>query len=68
MSNQAGQSNLRERLEAAGLTVAKGDPALALILDTIKTREAEGYSYDTLRPVLSCSHAVRWVRCPTFLR
>ncbi|WP_375227988.1 citramalate synthase [Roseobacter sp. S98] len=47
MSNQAGQSNLRERLEGAGLQVAKGDPALGLILDTIKAREAEGYSYDT---------------------
>ncbi|QJF50947.1 citramalate synthase [Roseobacter ponti] len=47
MSNQAGQSNLRRRLEAAGLKVEKGDPALGLILDTIKAREAEGYSYDT---------------------
>lgn len=47
MSNQAGQSNLRERLHGAGITVAKGDPALGLILDQIKAREAEGYSYDT---------------------
>lgn len=47
MSNQAGQSNLRERLSGAGLTVAKGDPALGLILDRIKAREAEGYAYDT---------------------
>jgi 2-isopropylmalate synthase len=47
MSNQAGQSNLRRRLEAAGLVVAKGDPALAQILDVVKSREAEGYSYDT---------------------
>jgi len=47
MSNQAGQSNLRRRLEAAGLIVAKGDPALAQILDVVKAREAEGYSYDT---------------------
>ncbi|WP_299499040.1 citramalate synthase [uncultured Roseobacter sp.] len=47
MSNQAGQSNLRERLTAAGITVAKGDPAPGLILDRIKAREAEGYSYDT---------------------
>ena len=47
MSNQAGQSNLRRRLEAAGLVVAKGDPALAQILDVVKAREAEGYSYDT---------------------
>ncbi|MBJ3763505.1 citramalate synthase [Maribius pontilimi] len=47
MSNQAGQSNLRARLKAMGLTVKKGDPALARILEQIKAREAEGYSYDT---------------------
>jgi 2-isopropylmalate synthase len=47
MSNQAGQSNLRKRLSEAGLKVVKGDPALGRILDRIKTREAEGYSYDT---------------------
>ncbi|MBQ4823136.1 citramalate synthase [Leisingera sp. HS039] len=47
MSNQAGQSNLRKRLTDAGLSVDKGNPALALILERIKTREAEGYSYDT---------------------
>lgn len=47
MSNQAGQSNLRKRLMDAGLEVANGDPALARILERIKEREAEGYSYDT---------------------
>ncbi|CUH76741.1 2-isopropylmalate synthase [Tropicibacter naphthalenivorans] len=47
MSNQAGQSNLRRRLADAGLSVEKGDPALARILDRVKAREAEGYSYDT---------------------
>ncbi|MGB7241107.1 MAG: citramalate synthase [Sulfitobacter sp.] len=47
MSNQAGQSNLRERLMRAGITVAPKDPALGLILDRIKEREAMGYSYDT---------------------
>jgi 2-isopropylmalate synthase len=47
MSNQAGQSNLIRRLEDAGITVEKGDPALGRILDVIKAREAEGYSYDT---------------------
>ncbi|AUQ74292.1 citramalate synthase [Phaeobacter piscinae] len=47
MSNQAGQSNLRRRLSEAGLRVDNGDPALARILERIKTREAEGYSYDT---------------------
>ena len=47
MSNQAGQSNLRERLAKAGLEVAKDNPALPRILDRIKAKEAEGYSYDT---------------------
>ena len=47
MSNQAGQSNLRKRLSEAGLAVDKGDPALARILERIKAREDEGYSYDT---------------------
>ena len=47
MSNQAGQSNLRKRLSDAGLSVAKSDPALGFLLDEIKEREAQGYSYDT---------------------
>jgi len=47
MSNQAGQSNLRQRLGEANLKVKKSDPALSRILDLVKTREAEGYSYDT---------------------
>ncbi|MEO0830703.1 MAG: citramalate synthase, partial [Pseudomonadota bacterium] len=47
MSNQAGQSNLRKRLAEAGLSVEAGDPALGRILERIKLREADGYSYDT---------------------
>ncbi|MCF2872848.1 citramalate synthase [Octadecabacter sp. G9-8] len=47
MSNQAGQSNLRERLSGMGIDVPKGDPALQRILDRVKDREAVGYSYDT---------------------
>ncbi len=47
MSNQAGQSNLRKRLTEAGLVVEKGDPALGRILEEVKAREADGYSYDT---------------------
>ncbi|MEL7166647.1 MAG: citramalate synthase [Pseudomonadota bacterium] len=47
MSNQAGQSNLRKRLAEMGLEVEKGNPALARILDRIKSREDDGYSYDT---------------------
>jgi len=46
MSNQAGQSNLRARLEQAGIAVGDAD-ALPRILDRIKEQEARGYSYDT---------------------
>ena len=47
MSNQAGQSNLRQRLGEAGLEVGKGDPALGRILERVKAREDAGYSYDS---------------------
>ncbi|EYD76745.1 (R)-citramalate synthase [Rubellimicrobium mesophilum DSM 19309] len=47
MSNQAGQSNLRQRLREAGIEVEANDPRLSRILDTVKEREAKGYAYDT---------------------
>ncbi|GFE64259.1 citramalate synthase [Litoreibacter roseus] len=46
MSNQAGQSNLRSRLADMGLTDVDG-AALPAILERIKQREDQGYSYDT---------------------
>ncbi|WP_050526398.1 citramalate synthase [Pseudorhodobacter aquimaris] len=46
MSNQAGQSNLRARLAAAGITVEAKDPRLGDILNDIKLREDQGYAYD----------------------
>jgi len=47
MSNQAGQSNLRARLEAAGIVVASGDPRLGRVLEIVKEREDQGYAYDS---------------------
>jgi 2-isopropylmalate synthase len=46
MSNQAGQSNLRARLAAAGIEATADDPRLAAILEEIKRREDQGYAYD----------------------
>ena len=46
MSNQAGQSNLRQRLAEAGIAVDKGDARLGEILDEVKRREDQGYAYD----------------------
>jgi 2-isopropylmalate synthase len=47
MSNQAGQSNLRRRLAEAGIEVKPGDARLARLLEVIKTREDQGYTYDS---------------------
>ncbi len=66
MSNQAGQSNLRERLREAGLEVAPGDPALARILDRVKAREAEGYSYDTAQASFELLARSELGQMPTF--
>jgi 2-isopropylmalate synthase len=46
MSNQAGQSNLRARLEAAGIGIDPKDPRLGRIIELVKTREDQGYAYD----------------------
>jgi 2-isopropylmalate synthase len=46
MSNQAGQSNLRERLRAAGIEADPRDPRLGRILEVVKEREDQGYAYD----------------------
>ncbi|MAM60322.1 citramalate synthase [Maritimibacter sp. UBA3975] len=47
MSNQAGQSNLKTRLEAFGITLEKGDSRLGEILDAVKAREDAGFAYDS---------------------
>lgn len=46
MSNQAGQSNLRARLVAAGIEVDPKDARLGRILEVVKAREDQGYAYD----------------------
>lgn len=46
MSNQAGQSNLRARLAAAGIEVEPKDGRLGRILEVVKEREDQGYAYD----------------------
>ncbi len=46
MSNQAGQSNLKARLADMGIAVEIGNPALPRIVERIKEREAQGFTYD----------------------
>ncbi|MFK7752449.1 MAG: citramalate synthase [Sedimentitalea sp.] len=66
MSNQAGQSNLRRRLSEAGLDVAKGDPALGRILEQIKAREDQGYSYDSAQASFELLARAELGQLPTF--
>ena len=47
ISNQAGQSNLRERLRDMGQALDPKDEAISRILDLVKLREEQGYSYET---------------------
>ncbi|MQQ07050.1 citramalate synthase [Epibacterium sp. SM1979] len=66
MSNQAGQSNLRKRLMEAGIEVPKGDAALPRILEVIKEREAQGYSYDTAQASFELLARRELGLCPEF--
>ena len=46
MSNQAGLSNLRARLQAAGIEADPKDARLGRIIEVVKAREDQGYAYD----------------------
>ncbi len=47
MSNQAGRSNLTERLSKAGIEADPKDKRLARLLALVKEREDQGFSYDS---------------------
>lgn len=66
MSNQAGQSNLRKRLTEAGLKIEAGDPVLGQILDDVKAREAQGYSYDGAQASFELLARRAMGQCPEF--
>jgi 2-isopropylmalate synthase len=66
MSNQAGQSNLRARLVAAGIEVDAKDPRLAGILDDIKLREDQGYAYDGAQASFELLARRALALCPAF--
>jgi 2-isopropylmalate synthase len=66
MSNQAGQSNLRARLVAAGLNVTANDPRLANILTLIKDREDQGYAYDSAQASFELLARAELGLLPTF--
>jgi 2-isopropylmalate synthase len=66
MSNQAGQSNLRARLSAAGIEVDPKDPRLGRILEIVKAREDEGYAYDGAQASFELVARRELGLCPAF--
>jgi 2-isopropylmalate synthase len=46
VSDQAGRSNLVSRLREGGIAVPASDPRIGKLVDEVKSREYEGYSYD----------------------
>ena len=46
VSDQAGRSNILSRLREVGIDVDPKDPKVVDLLDTVKAREFEGFSYD----------------------
>jgi 2-isopropylmalate synthase len=66
MSNQAGQSNLRLRLAEMGIDVDKGDARLGTILDVVKTREDQGYAYDSAQASFELLARRALDLCPEF--
>jgi 2-isopropylmalate synthase len=66
MSNQAGQSNLRARLNAIGISIAAGDERLSRILDAVKDREDQGYAYDGAQASFELLARRELGLCPTY--
>ena len=66
MSNQAGQSNLRARLEAAGITIDPKDPRLGRIIEVVKEREDQGYAYDGAQASFELVARRELGLCPSF--
>ncbi len=46
VSDQAGKSNILAELSRHGIDAEKDDPRVATLLDKVKRREAQGYSYE----------------------
>ena len=46
VSDQAGRSNILSRLREADIDVDSKDPRIARLVEDVKTREFEGYTYD----------------------
>ncbi|TVR80201.1 MAG: citramalate synthase [Rhodospirillales bacterium] len=46
VSDQAGRSNILARFRDIGLRIDPGDPKVAQLVDTVKSREFDGYAYD----------------------
>jgi 2-isopropylmalate synthase len=46
VSDQAGRSNILAEMERLGIVLKKDDPRVTLILEQLKSKEAEGYAFE----------------------
>ena len=46
VSDQSGRANILARFRDIGLDVAAGDPKVTALVETVKSREYDGYAYD----------------------
>ena len=46
VSDQSGRANILARFRDIGLVVEADDPKIAALVETVKTREYDGYAYD----------------------
>ena len=66
VSDQAGKSNVLDRLTTAGIAVDAKDPAVDRILREVKTRELDGYSYDGVGASFELLALAQFDRLPAF--
>lgn len=68
VSDQAGRSNVVFRLDQLGIEVDPKDPRVDGLVEEVKRREAEGYSYDGAEASFELLARNRLGQLPTFFR
>jgi 2-isopropylmalate synthase len=72
VSDQAGRSNILARFRDIGLDIDPANPRVGELLDTVKTREFDGYAYDgaeasfELLARRAIGHVPEYFRCLSF--
>ena len=66
VSDQAGKSNVVDRLTSAGIAFDAADPAIEHILREVKQKNPKATAMTGLARRLNCSHCAIWGKCRNF--